>query len=86
MNERPTRWWRSSRTKLPLIVFLAVAAYFLWTEHRAHAVEYLPWLLVLACVGMHLLMHGGHGHGTGHRHDAEHPDHSSSRDDPEGRQ
>lgn len=82
MNERPTRWWRGS-AKLPLIVFLAVAVYFLWTEHRAHAIEYLPWLLVLACVGMHLLMHRGHG--AGHRHDAKHPGHASSRDDPEDR-
>jgi hypothetical protein len=42
--------------------FLAVAAYFLLMEHRAHAVQYLPYVLLLACPLMHLF-HGHHGHG-----------------------
>ena len=67
MNDRTTPWWRS-RTKLPFAVFLAIGAYFLWTEHQAHVLEFLPWVLILACVGMHLFMHGGHGHGGGHAH------------------
>ena len=67
MNERPTSWWRDP-TKLPFVIFLAVAGYFLWTEHQAHVIEFLPWVLILACVGMHLFMHGGHGHGGGHDH------------------
>lgn len=57
--------WRT-RSGVVLIGFLAVAAYFLITEHSAHialAVPYLPWLLFLACPLMHLFMHGGsHGH------------------------
>lgn len=65
MNERSTPWWRS-RSKLPFAVFLAIGAYFLWTEHQAHIIEYLPWILVFACVGMHLFMHHGHGHAGGH--------------------
>lgn len=40
--------------------FLLVAAYFLLTEHRAHFIQYLPFLLVLACP----LMHFFHGHGA----------------------
>jgi len=67
MNEQSPPWWRSS-TKLPFAVFLAIGAYFLWTEHQAHIIEFLPWVLVLGCVGMHLFMHGGHGHGGGHKH------------------
>lgn len=55
-----------SKSKMVLIGFLLVAAYFLFTEHRAHIVPFLPYLLILACPLMHIFMHGGHG---GHRHD-----------------
>lgn len=43
--------------------FLLVAGYFLITEHRAHVVGFLPFLLLLACPLMHLFhhRHGGHG-------------------------
>lgn len=47
-----------------LVVFAVVAAYFLWTEHRAHVIPYLPWGLLALCPLMHLFMHrrrGSHG-------------------------
>lgn len=46
--------------------FVLIAGYFLITEHRAHVVQFLPFLLVLACPLMHLFhRHGGHGgHGS----------------------
>ncbi len=45
-------WWRS-RTGLALLVFLVVAAFYLWSEHRAHLFGILPYLLaLLACVLM----------------------------------
>lgn len=51
--------------------FAAVAAFFLFTEHRAHLFGFLPYLLLLACPLMHLFHHGGHGGGhRGHGHDA----------------
>lgn len=46
-----------------LVGFALVAAYFLVTEHRAHVVQYLPFLLVLACPLMHLFHRHGGGHG-----------------------
>jgi hypothetical protein len=53
-----------SRGKLVLAIFLAIAAYFLLTEHRAHLFGYLPYLLLLACPLLHMFHHGGHaGHG-----------------------
>jgi hypothetical protein len=51
--------------KWALLGFLAVAAFFLWTEHRAHVLGALPYLLLLACPLMHLFHHG-HGHHRGH--------------------
>ena len=64
------RWWQH-RSKLGLAVFLGIGGYFLWTEHRAHVIEYLPWILLLGCVGMHMFMHGGHGHGGGKRREGD---------------
>ena len=57
-------FWRSPNG-IALVVFLGVAAFFLLTEHRAHVLGVLPYLLLLLCVGMHFFMHGGHrGHGS----------------------
>ena len=53
-------FWRS-RYGLGLVVFGAVAAYFLLSEHRTHFLGALPYLLLLACPLMHVFMHHGHG-------------------------
>ena len=57
--------WLRSRVGLALMVFLAIAAFFLLTEHTAHVFGALPFLLILACPLLHLFMHGGHGGHTG---------------------
>lgn len=48
------------RARVVLISFLFIAAFFLITEHRAHVLGFLPYLLLLACPLMHLFMHHGH--------------------------
>lgn len=63
----PPSFW-SSRCAIGLLVIGGVAAYFLLTEHLAHVVGALPFLLLLACPLMHVFMHGGHGHQHGHNH------------------
>ena len=64
-------FWRS-RYAIGLLVFGAVAAYFLLSEHRAHLFGALPFLLLMACPLMHMFMHGGHGgHGGGHGHHSD---------------
>ena len=35
-----------SRGGIVLIGFAIVAAFYLWTEHRAHLLGVLPWLLI----------------------------------------
>jgi hypothetical protein len=57
-------FWRS-KTGFVTIAFLAIGAFFLLTEHRAHALGWLPWLILLACPLM-MFMHGGHGGHGGH--------------------
>ena len=65
----PKSFWRS-RYAVGFVVFSAAAAYFLLSEHRAHFLGALPWLLLAACPLMHVFMHGGHGdhpNGPDHR-------------------
>jgi hypothetical protein len=63
-----TGFWRS-KTGLVCAGFLAIAAFFLLTEHTAHVLGALPWLLLAACPLMHLFMHHGHGmHHNNERH------------------
>ena len=53
---------------LAALGLIAAATYFLLVEHRQHVWQYLPFLILLACLFMHLFMHGGHG-GHDNRHD-----------------
>jgi hypothetical protein len=58
----------SSALTIGFCFFLAIAAFFLWTEHRAHLFGILPYLILLACPFVHLFMHRGHGsHGRDER-------------------
>jgi multisubunit Na+/H+ antiporter MnhG subunit len=69
MNRTTRAWWRNP-PNLALAVFLAIGGYFLWTEHEAHVIAALPWVLIAGCLVMHLFMHGSHSHGArGRRHD-----------------
>lgn len=66
---------RAARSRLRIIAvvgFFAIAAVLLFSEHRLHALEFLPYLLLIACPLLHF-MHRGHG---AHRHEA--PDESDS--------
>lgn len=65
--------------------FIAIAAFFLWTEHRAHLISGLSWLpfvLILACPLMHVFMHRGHGGHGGHGHAGHDSDASPAPDAP----
>lgn len=63
-NAPAPNFW-SSRGALVLLGFVAIAGFLLVSEHRAHALGALPFLLLLACPLMHIFMHGGHGdHGA----------------------
>jgi hypothetical protein len=65
-EHRPGGFW-GSRDSIGLLVLGGIAAYFLLTEHLAHVIGVLPYLLLLACPLMHLFMHHGHGHHGSHR-------------------
>lgn len=79
-----TRWPTiGSRAKLVVLGFLVIAGFALITEHRAHALGALPYIILLLCPLLHLFMHRGHGNHHDHsghaasagpgRPDVEHP-------------
>lgn len=62
-NQQPFSFsqWLRSRTGLVFLAFIAIAIFFLVTEHTAHFFGVLPYLLLLLCPLLQLFMHGGHG-------------------------
>lgn len=78
MNADKSKSFWLTPNGLAAIALIGAAAYFLLTEHRAHLVQWLPWLILALCPLMHIFMHRGHGGGndkrrnhSGHKHDDE---------------
>lgn len=71
LNSRPALF--GHRTTLPfglgLCLFLAIAAFFLWQEHRVHLLGALPYAVLLLCPFIHMFMHRGHAGHHGGSHD-----------------
>jgi hypothetical protein len=84
-SSRPRSGWLQSRlTTWVLLGFLAVGAFFLFTEHTAHVLGLLPYAVFLLCpVMMFFMMRGMHGGHGGHD---EHNREDGSRIPPEGGQ
>ena len=73
-----------SGPRLAFLAFVVAGGYFLWTEHQAHLLAALPYLILLLCPLMHIFMHGDHGgHGAHHKGDTPHVhgDHAQGRDE-----
>jgi len=68
MNDenQPQRDVVTRRMKQVFILFVIIGGFFIFAEHRAHIIPYLPWLLLAACPLMHVFMH--HGHKGHHQH------------------
>lgn len=73
----PPDFW-STRYAVGVLVIGSVAGYFLLTEHLAHVIQALPYLLLLACPLTHRFMHGKHGR---HGHDRRGPGSTPARSD-----
>lgn len=53
---------------LGLCLFLGIALFFLWQEHKAHILGALPYAVLLLCPLIHLFTHrsrGAHDHSQG---------------------
>lgn len=61
-------FWRTPAGTV-LVVFLCIVGLLLVFEHRAHIFgDWVLFLPLLLCIGMHFFMHGKHGHGGHHGH------------------
>ena len=60
--------YRSEPGRWIFWAFVLIAGYFVVTEHRAHLIEYLPFVLLLACPLLHLF----HRHAGDENKDHEH--------------
>ncbi|WP_149536836.1 DUF2933 domain-containing protein [Siccirubricoccus phaeus] len=84
METRPhVPLWRT-RGGVVLLGFLAVGAFYLLTEHTAHLLGALPYLLLLACPLMHLFMHHGHGDHDRHEEAGSREGAGAEREQPQG--
>ena len=61
-QQGPSCGFLQSRSSIAMLVLGAVALFYLLTEHTAHALGVLPYLVLLACPLMHLFHHGRHHH------------------------
>ena len=61
----PSNGFFQYKSRLVLVGFLAISAFFLLTEHTAPVFGALPFILLLACPLLHLFIHGGHGSPAG---------------------
>ena len=75
MTTEPSQkpWWQT-RGGVALVCFVAIAGFFLLTEHTAHVFGVLPYLLLLACPLLHFFMHSHHHKGNGSAGGAHHED------------
>lgn len=83
-NQPARSFWRS-RYGIGLLIFAAIALFFLLTEHRAHTLGALPYLLLAACPLMHIFMHRGHGHGGADGGKGPTGDRTADTNKPDGR-
>jgi hypothetical protein len=68
-NHAPRASVWKSKAGIVTCGFLLLGAFYLLTEHWAHTLGILPYLLILACPLMHVFMHRTHGGGPGsHSH------------------
>jgi len=59
---------------LAALALLGGVLYFLLTEHKAHFIYALPYLILLLCPVIHVVMHRRHGSHDGADHSPDRPD------------
>lgn len=66
MNENQEHSKQIRKHNYAMWLFMGFIAYLLITEHWAHVVPFLPYLILLLCPLIHYFMHGSPGSGHDH--------------------
>lgn len=67
-----------NRYPVVFLLLIIIGGFFLWSEHKAHILGILPFLVLLLCPIMHIFMHKGHGGHNGNNDDYNHHQGGSS--------
>jgi len=81
-NSLSLKDWYRTPLGLCLIVSAAVATLYLVFAHTVHVLGVLPYLILLLCPALHLLMHGGHSQHEGHQGKEQGAVSQSSKESP----
>ncbi|MEH6499819.1 MAG: DUF2933 domain-containing protein [Pseudoalteromonas distincta] len=71
--ETKSGYWTSLHG-VATLALIGAALYFIFVEHGAHVLPYLPFLIILLCPLMHIFMHKGHSQhdsGAGNQSEAD---------------
>ena len=60
--------FKLKRNILIMLAILGLVGLYALLQHRAHVLEYWDYIFFALFIGLHLLMHAGHGHGGAHNH------------------
>ena len=63
---KPKASFLTSRAGITFWILLAIAAFLLFAEHRAHVLGISFFVLLVACPLLHIFMHSGHSGRDGH--------------------
>ena len=73
MASKPGFW--TSLHGMATLILTGVALYFIFVDHSAHILPYIPFLIILWGPLMHIFMHKGHGdHGENSKGEHQHQD------------
>tara|TARA_B100000508_G_scaffold4874_3_gene3887 strand:+ start:8207 stop:8419 length:213 start_codon:yes stop_codon:yes gene_type:complete len=57
--------FKANRNKLISVSVVLLVAIYAWLAHKNHVIEYWEYIFFALFIGLHFLMHGGHGHTHG---------------------
>jgi hypothetical protein len=79
-NQKPITFPKNIWKNPYVLAGIIATGYWVYNYHLDHALEFLPYTILLLCPLLHIFMHGGHNHGNNDgSHDSQ-GDHENHKD------